>query len=506
MSTRNAPLALLACGALAILCATVRPAAGMIIARPIEYSLAHAHVIVAGKIVEVTADIKVKRGSGSNSFVDYYRLGYVRVDEVLKNDLAHFTLAPGDRIEIELGPTAERAKALARERAKNRRFSTIEGGPYHPIEKGDGGIWLLYLSSPGQRRTFALSSLLKVELLGKTRDKLDRLERTYRDALEHEIPRHAEQRQKFLSTPALTQAMADAAMGKAIAPEIDLSNVCVVNYGNMQALFVAGDGRTVGGVPYHASYPVFREGYLPVSTALDHGYSKYNYVDRSGKLLCSKFYSCAESFSEGRALVWEDNRLAGYVDVTGKEIIPCRYRTAEPFSHGRARVSKDGHETVFIDKTGTTVGKETGERSRPEGLVTIDVRDEEQEVRLYGFADQQGNTVIPPKFLGAMDFSDGMAEIETTVWVERTTGYYGNPEIELSEKAPQHMLAARRGFINEKGEIAVDPLFDSTGPFLNGLATVRIYLRAKDPGQAGVFEGLIDKAGNLVLVKSNPSR
>ncbi len=504
METTNT-LTTLTCISVATLCAVVRPATGMIIARPIEYNLTHVHRIVVGKVVEVTPDIKVKRGSGSNSYIDYYRLGYIQVEEVLKNDLAHSAVEPGDRVEIELGPTAKRAEALARERAKDRRFITSESGPYHPIEKGDGGIWLLYVSSPGQLHTFTLSRLMGMEMLDKTRDKLDKLERAYQDALENEIPRYAEQRERFLSTPALTQEMADAAMGKAIAPEIDLADVCVVNCGNTQALFVTNGGQIVGGVPYHASDSIFREGYLPVATVLDHGCSRHNYVDRSGKSLCNKFYSYTDSFSDGRALVCDEDRLAGYIDIDGKEIIPCVYRLAEPFSHGRARVRKDGHETVFIDRMGAIVGKDTGERSRPEGLVRVDVRDEEQEVRLYGFADKQGNIVIPPKFLHAMDFSDGMAAIETTVWAERTTGYYGNPSIELSEKAPQHTLVARRGFINEKGEIVVDPLFDNAGPFLNGLAIVKIYLPSKDPGQTGVFEGLIDKAGKLVFVKSNPS-
>lgn len=504
MSTRNTTMTLLACGALAVLCATVRPAEGITIARPLEYSLAHAHVIVAGRIIEVTPDRKVKRGSGSNSFIDYYRLGYVQVDEVLKNDLAHFTVVPGDRVEIELGPTAERATALAKERAKDRRFITSEAGPYHSTEKGDGGIWLLYLPSPKQPPTFTVSGLRTIETLGAIRDKLDRLDRDYRDALKNEIPRQTEQRKKFLSTPALTQAMADAAMGKAIAPEIDLSDVRVVNYGNMQALFVAGDGRIVGGVPYHALTPTFSEGYLPVATTLERGYGRHNYMDRNGKLLCKKFYPFAEPFSEGRAMVCDSDHRAGYVDLDGREIIPCMYKMAEPFSHGKASVSKDGRETVFIDKMGTVVGKDTGERRRPDGLVTVSIHDTDQEVRLWGFADKRGNTVIAPKFLHAMDFSCGMAEVETTVWVERTTGFYGNPWIELSATAPQHMLAARRGFIDEKGEIAIDPLFDSAGPFQNGLANVWIYLPSKIPGSTGVFEGLIDKTGKLVLVKSNP--
>ena len=506
METGNRPRNALTCIVLAMLCMAAHPAAGMVVARPLEYSLTHAHVIVAGKVVEVTPDKKVTRKAGSESYVDYYRLGYVQVDEVLKNDLAHFAAEPGGRVEIQLGPTAKRAKALARERAKDRSFIVGEGGPYHAIEKGDDGIWLLYLSSPEQLPTLTLSSLLKTEMLRTVKEKLARLDLEYQEALKKEIPRHTEQRKKFLSTPALTQAMADAAMGKAIAPEVDLADVYAVNYGNMQVLFVANGGQIVGGVPYHASALVFKEGYLPVATALDHVYSKYSYVDRDGSLLCRNFYSYGDSFSEGRALVCSDNRLAGYIDLDGKEIIPCMYKFAEPFSHGTAKVSKDGRETVLIDKMGATVGKDTGERSRPGELVKVSIRDEEQNVRLWGFADKQGNTVIPPKFLNVMDFSDGMAAIETTVWAERTTGFYGNPAIELSEKAPQHLLVARWGFINEKGEIVVDPLFDgSPGPFQNGLANVRIYFRSEFPGDIGVFEGLIDKAGKLVLVKSNPS-
>ena len=64
---------------------------------------------------------------------------------------------------------------------------------------------------------------------------------------------------------------------------------------------------------------------------------------------------------------------------------------------------------------------------------------------------------------------------------------------------------ARRGFINEEGQVVIPPLFDSVGPYQNGLANVRIYVRPKNPNEGRVFEGLIDKAGNLVFVKSNPS-
>jgi len=52
--------------------------------------------------------------------------------------------------------------------------------------------------------------------------------------------------------------------------------------------------------------------------------------------------------------------------------------------------------------------------------------------------------------------------------------------------------------------MVVPPLFESAGSYHNGLANVRIYLRPKTAGQNRVFEGLIDKTGNLVFVVFNP--
>ena len=103
-----------------------------------------------------------------------------------------------------------------------------------------------------------------------------------------------------------------------------------------------------------------------------------------------------------------------------------------------------------------------------------------------------------------MDFSEGLAAVETTVWAERS-GVYANPAVKLSEKAHRHLLVARRGYIDTKGEMVVPPLFDSVGPYQNGLAPVRIHVRSKAPEQNRMFEGLIDKTGQLVFVKSNPA-
>lgn len=483
MKTESISRKVLACAMLGVACMALRPAAGHVLTRPIEYSLSSEHVIVAGTMVEVTRDKKVERKLGSDSYTDYYRLGYVQVDEVLKNDLAHFTIQPGDRVEIELGATLKRARKLYRQRLKDRRFIMSETSlPSRSIEKGDPGIWRLRLSSSGQRPVFALSSRMKMERLGQVKAILSQIERDYQAALKDEIPRYAEMRRKFLASPAVTQAMANAVMGTPIPPEVDLSDVYVVNHGPMQTLFVANTGEILGGVPYFATARVFTEGYLPIATVLDRGYGHYNFLGRNGKLLCDKFYAHAEPFSQGLALVGFDNRY-GYVDTTGKERMVCTHSYAQ---------------------ANTMLDNIRGRPSQSDGLTKIATSDKGRGVVLYGFADEQGATVIPPTFLGAMDFSEAMAAVQATVWAERSD-YHGNPAVVLSEKAPRHLLTARWGFVNPEGDLVVPPLFDGVGPFQNGLANVRIDLRARDPRQDRVFEGLIDKTGNLVFVKCNPA-
>jgi hypothetical protein len=478
--------------------------------------------------VEVTKDIKVKRKSGKKTYTNYHRLAYIKVDEVLKNDLADFTVKPGDKVEVKIGPTARRAKKLAKKSI---------GGSSRSNEKGDSGIWLLTSYGKGFTIYFHFN-LLDIERLDELKTIVSDLATEYKAALKDEIPMYAAIRKKLLSRPAFSQAEADALMGSGIPPKIDLSQVYAANYGRLQTVFIANTGRVLGGVPYYPTRQVFAEGLLPVSTFVNGVYSRYNFVDRNGKLLCDKFYTNAAAFSEGRALVVSEKRC-GYIDTEGKEVIPCIYKNARDFSDGKAIVVKEGkkYNEMHIDTMGKRVWPDPTEIVYHDGLSKIRFYDKEKKVRLWGFADKQGKTVIPPRFrvvrdfsdgmaafcndqerqwgfidksgsevfpataFSVSDFSDGMAAVETSVWIDRH-GYYGNPAIKFSENAPQHFLSYRWGFINKKGEMVIPPLFDSVWSFQNGLAQVTIHMRSKSNRS---FVGLIDKAGNVVFVKSNPA-
>ncbi len=76
----------------------------------------------------------------------------------------------------------------------------------------------------------------------------------------------------------------------------------------------------------------------------------------------------------------------------------------------------------------------------------------------YGYIDREGELVIPAKYDGAGNFSEGLARIEVDVIV------YGDTF--------DHTVA-KWGFIDPSGEVVIEPTFDSAGDFQEGLAQVK---------------------------------
>lgn len=99
--------------------------------------------------------------------------------------------------------------------------------------------------------------------------------------------------------------------------------------------------------------------------------------------------------------------------------------------------------------------------------------DEERDRPIYGFFDSKGNRRIEFKYDEAFDFDEHIA----AVCKGRTEAYLGG----------------KWGYINEKDEEVIPFIFDSAGPFYNGVARVKI-------GSKYFF---IDRYGNeLTLIRS----
>ncbi|MFS4494323.1 WG repeat-containing protein [Maribacter sp. 2308TA10-17] len=83
---------------------------------------------------------------------------------------------------------------------------------------------------------------------------------------------------------------------------------------------------------------------------------KYGFMDVSGKVIVPCTYADAEAFSEGLAIIKNDEGQYGFVDKTGEIILPLVYNRANSFENGIALVSKgDGY--LLIDKTGKVIVK-----------------------------------------------------------------------------------------------------------------------------------------------------
>ena len=124
--------------------------------------------------------------------------------------------------------------------------------------------------------------------------------------------------------------------------------------------------------------------------------------------------------SDSRLIAVTDDNGADYADrSTGEMIIPCQYFDSDPgnFHEGVASVAYTDEEWnpldfFLIDETGAEIPLPEGVHSiysscASEGRIAV-----ENEQELRGYADLQGNVVIPPQFFWGEKFRDGFALVE----------------------------------------------------------------------------------------------
>jgi hypothetical protein len=97
-----------------------------------------------------------------------------------------------------------------------------------------------------------------------------------------------------------------------------------------------------------------------------------------------------------------------------------------------------------------------------------------QDSSQYGYIDQSGQLVIPPRFLDARPFSEGLAAVETRSRI------INNQVVDIAW-----------GFIDKKGRLRIPDKFEFAGNFSEGLARVAI--------KSGVSHGYIDHSGKMVI-------
>ena len=114
--------------------------------------------------------------------------------------------------------------------------------------------------------------------------------------------------------------------------------------------------------------------------------TKYNYIDKTGKLLSKKWYDCVFPFYEGRGIVIQNDKY-GFIDTEGN-LIGGWYNEASRYVDGIACV-RIGDRFTYIDKNGNPIKKdlwfsEASAFTNGRALV-------KQISGLYNFIDCKGN-------------------------------------------------------------------------------------------------------------------
>ena len=171
----------------------------------------------------------------------------------------------------------------------------------------------------------------------------------------------------------------------------------------------------------------------------------------------------------------------GYVNLKGEFVIPAQFDNCNPFSANGLAVVEKNKMNVIINTKGEEFpvdvkgfGTFGVAKSFEEGLPAI------QSNKKWGYLNSTGKLAIPLKYDGVKAFNGGFAVVTlgTNFYVLDTKG----PEVAVATSgildvkhfsegfAPIKTADKKVGFINSKGEITIQPQFNSVGYFYGGYA------------------------------------
>ncbi|MCY6371699.1 WG repeat-containing protein [Clostridium ganghwense] len=230
---------------------------------------------------------------------------------------------------------------------------------------------------------------------------------------------------------------------------------------------------------------------------------KWGYINNIGEFIIKPKYDYANSFQDNYLAIVEFKNRYGIIDESGKYVVHPKYDTINQFSEGRA---------VIVDKGGFKLIDESGKEITTKQYNFIGTFQEERALYsitdsqgkwLYGYLDRQGNKVIPAKYENVSDSKEGKAIVKVREGEYQLIGlngevlntykyaYVGNRGEGLL--AFKENIDGKYGFINEDGNVVIQPKYTSTQPFSGGRTVVNI---AEDYGNS---YGVIDKKGDFII-------
>lgn len=251
---------------------------------------------------------------------------------------------------------------------------------------------------------------------------------------------------------------------------IDLSGKLAIDFqfdhalGFSQGLARVNVGGKIGFIDHQGAFCIHPQ-FGPATQRFGEGLAlaeleagKCGYIDHAGRFVVAPRYDWGLCFSEGLAVVRDATKKYGYIALNGTEIVSPSFENAEGFSEGVAHVY-DGNDWMYIDSQGRRISwlNDGGDGSFAEGVARTYVDRTHALLLLNG-------TII---------------EVPNVDWL---SAYCRNGRVEFSVKG-------RYGFVDRLGQVVIQPQYEETSTFSEGLAAVKVN---------GKY-GYIDIAGRMII-------
>jgi hypothetical protein len=191
-----------------------------------------------------------------------------------------------------------------------------------------------------------------------------------------------------------------------------------------------------------ASAGIFSEGLALVSN----DQNKYGYINEKGDYVIQPQYSGATYFSEGLAFVLSSEGYPQCIDTKGKVLFELKQADlATAFHDGLARIIMQG-KTGFVDRTGKMVITPNLDEAGDfhEGMALT--KKHSGDGTLYGYINKEGKVIVEPQYIFARDFSDGLGMV-----------------VDAHQKG---------GYINKEGKMTIEPTYTRGTEFSDKYAMV----------------------------------
>ncbi len=242
--------------------------------------------------------------------------------------------------------------------------------------------------------------------------------------------------------------------------------------------------------PQYSEAFEFTEGLAAVKVG-----EKWGYIGPTGTTVIQPQFAGAFEFSDGLASVKleEKSPLFGFIDKNGKLVVKPQFGMPLWFSEGLVEGYGEENKTLnvplgYVNSKGEYVIRmqEPGKRIEfvtrfSEGLAGVSMQvqhpDGSIETAMWGFIDHTGKWSIPPAYVGAGEFHEGVAAVQVgELWgyIDKANRLVIAPQFNEALEFSDGMAAVRLGnlwgFIDHKGTLVIPAKFESVGLFRSGMA------------------------------------